>query len=854
MSKWMKQAWRGMITWKGVAHFLAGVLLSTLVANFTLHFAYAQYEGDFRAQANLIHDELNRRNGTMEALLTSLAGFYQASDTVNDVQFTTFASELLRAYPFVKAAIALRMLNDQERQELRERKREEGYYQFKISEHQDGKLVRARNRNRYLIIDTMEPITPQLGSMLGYDVFTNEILAATINRAVRSGEGAASPITRILDPQGSVLIFKALYRGRYAPTSAYERLKTFDGAIALEVQLTALLNQTPSTAMAFEITLTQPDKKTARTHTHNVSANYFMPTLFAEYDMDLYGQPLLLHIRHNPPVTNIYIMWALLAFLLCGAIYIAVLQVVKQRRLARVHHEEIAEYAARAAFSEENTDPILRIDANGKILYCNKPGEKIASIWKPADSGTLKKEVQAFVSDVLASGKQQEIEARAYGRHYVLKFIPGKAGQYVNIYGRDDTEQKEAQRRILEAKQTAESANKAKGRFLATISHEIRTPLNGVIGMLDILLSRNQPATDRKLTLTAKRSAMVLFEIIEDVLDYSRSDARKMQLDNRVFDLNTLIEDVVANIRETARLKRLDLKVDVEHFPTRIYADDKKLKKILFNLLGNAVKFTDEGYVLLAVHSLRETQTTVTIRIIVEDSGIGIEPAAIKTIFNEFTQQDASTTRRFGGTGLGLAITRQLTHLMKGAIEVDSQPGAGSRFVVEMDLRKSDIEHSAPKEVVEPEKPVATKPDLPVLNVLIAEDHDINQETTEKMLTTLNCRVTVVADGKQAVDAVRGGDFDIVLMDCHMPVMDGFEATRAIREFSSVPVIALTADVTVATQHHCTQCGMNDYMSKPCEREQMQQMLMRWSQAPGKRPARSHPHEDGETLAAHRAG
>ncbi len=390
------------------------------------------------------------------------------------------------------------------------------------------------------------------------------------------------------------------------------------------------------------------------------------------------------------------------------------------------------------------------------------------------------------------------------------------------------------ERRLSQAKANAEAANQAKSQFLATMSHEIRTPLNAVLGLNDLMLHSTLDLQQRRHAELIGSSGRLLLALINDILDVSRIEAGAMQLASAPFGVRSAGEGVVALLRERALGKGLALRFEmIPNDDTLILGDAIRLQQILFNLLGNAIKFTDSGTVQLTIAVEAGADRALTLRLEVSDTGIGIAASAMPTLFDRFTQADSTTMRRYGGSGLGLAITREIVQLMGGTIATTSVPGEGSRFVVTIPSRFVDRGELAPLAA----GAAQAEPPRQPLRILVAEDNDVNQILINAVLARMGHRVHLVANGQQAVEAVRRGDYDLVLMDLQMPAMDGMEATQAIRALdgpqASVRIIAMTANAFDEDRQACLAAGMDDYVAKPIDMEELAHAIARRSVSVG---------------------
>ncbi len=538
-------------------------------------------------------------------------------------------------------------------------------------------------------------------------------------------------------------------------------------------------------------------------------------------------------------------------------------------RHARALEETDAARAQRQTILDAMTDGVLLVDEQHRIRFINRAFrelhnlsdevlvgfETVEDAWRwQFRTGEVRRQPDeaddAVAIDQLSKGFSSPPGATysrvtRRGTYFEIRFIPIADGGIVIVH-HDVTEQKrreaelETARAAAEAaRDEAEAANQAKSTFLATMSHEIRTPMNGVIGTAELLDREQLSERQKRLVGTVRTSAVALLRIIDDVLDFSKIEAGRMALEEAPFSLRALVEGTAETLSVQAERKGLTIAIVVEPgTPDLLTGDATRVRQILFNLIGNAIKFTDAGEIRVGARALPGEDGRLRLALSVADTGIGMSEEQMARLFQPFAQADSSTTRRYGGTGLGLSIVRRLAELMGGDAKVESVPGKGSTFTVTLDLAVAERLPNEPAS-----QPIAAGESV-AGTVLAVDDYAVNLEVLVGQFEILGVPLETAADGIEALTKWREKPYALVLTDIHMPDMDGFELTRQIRAEEALantgrrtPIAALTANALKGEADKCLAAGMDGYLTKPLTLDRLREAVERWMSAPALAPA-----------------
>jgi PAS domain S-box-containing protein len=488
---------------------------------------------------------------------------------------------------------------------------------------------------------------------------------------------------------------------------------------------------------------------------------------------------------------------------------------------------------------------LLEVAPDGRIIranesFCEMSGFSCEEL-QGQDGGDLlldreEKELMTARNTGRTEGKEDVYELRVFNknketRYWLVSAAPllgddGEVHGSIGIHW-DITEMKQLEFELKGARHKAEESSKAKAMFLANMSHEIRTPLNGIVGMAEQLAQSQLDADQRYFVDIMRSASSTLLSIINDVLDISKIESGKFSIETTPFNLNETIRRTLSIFGEKA--KQTNVSLDIELMDDRgimHLGDPHRLSQVLFNIVGNAMKFTQAGYVRVTSHLARGENDICLVSFSIEDTGVGMDMAYLTKVFEAFTQEDASVTRKFGGSGLGLSIARNIVHIMGGTIDIESEKGKGTRVNIRIPMRISN--EKTKQDIVEI---TDLQKSLKGLRILAVEDNELNRMVLQVILKKCEVVLTIAHNGQEAIDLIQQQEFDLVLMDVQMPVVDGLEATKYIRNElkMTIPIIGLSANAMREEAEICKEAGMNDYLVKPYSERALVEVMKKWS-------------------------
>jgi PAS domain S-box-containing protein len=826
-------------------------------------------QNESQLSANNVDEAMNK----YAVILESVERLFSSSKEVTRYEYQEFLKDSLTKYPGIRAISWNPIVKDTNRKKMESLAKEQGFKNFRIfdGEHLNG----SPKRDQYIPVFYVQPMTSN-EKAIGYDTYQSPVRRNAMERTILKRDISITPKLQLIQDTTEIPSI-AMYYPVFSKTNQ-AIIGFIVGTFKLENLITASIQDTKLKGISYlvydvtdnkkELLFKQIEKGEELEKVHEQD-------IFVSKKFEIGGRQWVFEIFPSKQYSLDHADLTAWSMLLGGLLLVILLQSLMMIILGRTatiqtlvdqktHElseanaelEEIAKMISQdleesnlnfKQLAESMPQIVWVLDDQGKGTYINThwesyTGYKMNEVgWADVIHPDDLEKTREIWSKSLANGTNYEAQYRilskaGYYRWFLVRGITVKddKGQNQKWYGTctDIHEQiiaEEEKTQLIIREKSATEASKLKSAFLANMSHEIRTPINGVVGMTGLLKDTALNEEQAEFAKNIEISANSLLYVINDILDFSKVEAGKLDLEIIDFDFEQTALDTFKTIEFLAKKKGISLISDLKSMPSKsLKGDPGRLGQVLTNLLNNAIKFTEAGKVTLRINQVSSTSSKLRYRFEVEDSGIGISEKAIDKIFQPFDQEDSSTTRRFGGTGLGLSISKHLVELMKGNMGVKSTLGTGSTFWFEIEFEQGlselhDLRHLE-------KAPIATKSNG--IRILLAEDNQINQVVATKQLAKIGCHCDTVANGQEAIEALKNLPYDLVLMDCQMPEMDGYEATRLIRSmnapFSKIPIIAMTANAMKGDREKCLEAGMNDYVTKPISVSALSKVIENW--------------------------
>ncbi len=850
-----------------------GIILSITAFLFIQESEHDRWRGGFKRAADERLIVLERDFFSTFETLQSLGGLFNAAPGLDREAFRRFTAPVLARHPGIQALEWIPRVKASERPAYEAAARRDGFPGFKFTERQaQGRMAGAAERDEYFPVYFVEPLKGN-ELALGFDLGSNPVRLKALQQARDSGEMVATARITLVQETGAqygFLVFKPVYGEGPAPDTVKSRRQNLAG-FALGVFrigdiIEGSMGRLGSGSKAMDVFILDRSAPVGKQLLYpkpagERSREELLASDCVASQRNVAGRRWSVSFcppggRHQVAYYRQSVAVLLAGLLLSGLLAAYLRMIITQRerteRVVEQRTAELAESESRVRAVVDNViDGIITINADGAIRTFNPAAESIFGYSADEVAGQnvkilmpppYKDEHDGYLANYINTGNAKiigigrEVEGRRKdGSTFPMSLAVseielGDKRMFVGVV-RDITRFKQAEDALHAAKEQAENANRVKSDFLAMMSHEIRTPINGILGVLGLLKDTDLDGEQHNYVDTGHNSAEALLDIINDILDFSKIEAGKLEFEIVEFDLASLAEGVAEMLSPRASAKNIGLSLNIaEDAPNRLMGDPGRVRQILLNLAGNAVKFTLEGEVTISVSAVDETPSRTTLRFEVADTGIGIPEEKHDGLFAEFTTVDPSYSRKFEGTGLGLAISKRLVGMMGGEIGFTSAQRKGSTFWFTVGFEKASGESAGP---APPKAAGAVSLAGRKLRILLAEDNPTNRLVIKAILRKAGQHVDAVANGMEAVEAVRTLPYDIVLMDVSMPDMDGLEATAAIRSMgegkADIPIIALTAHAMKGDREKFIAAGMNDYLQKPANRDQILGMLAKWA-------------------------